>query len=284
MAECIWPVAASLGEGPVWIAGELAVWFTDINANQIHRLGTISGEQTSWATPPQPSFILPKTSGGFIVGLKQGLHDFNPVSGTFLLRQAVDEDQPGNRLNDGHIDRYGRLWFGTMDDAHKAPTGSLFRYDKRGLEKIDPGYRITNGPATSPDGRTLYHTDTIGKIIYAFDIDDNGNASGKRVFARIGHGNPDGPVVDAEGCVWSALYGGWGLNRYAPSGELLSFHEVPCANVTKAAFGGPDLKTLYVTTARQGLGEAELAEQPFAGGLFRMSADVPGLPQGQFTG
>lgn len=284
MATCVWPVAASLGEGPIWIAEERAVWFVDINGDLIHRLDTVTGEQRTWPTPRQPGFIVPKASGGFIVGMRQGLHDFDSVSDIFLLRAAVDQDHPGNRLNDGHVDARGRLWFGTMDDEHKAATGSLFRYDARGLVRIDPGYRITNGPATSPDGRTLYHTDTLGRTIFAFDLDGDGNATAKRVFARVERGHPDGPVVDAEGCVWSALYGGWGLHRYAPSGELLAHVEMPCANVTKAAFGGYDLKTLYVTTARQQLSADDLAKQPLAGGLFVLTVEVPGLPQNRFDG
>jgi sugar lactone lactonase YvrE len=267
----------------MWSADEQAIWFVDINSDVIYRLDVATGERRSWPTLPRPGFVLPKTSGGFIVGLKRGLHDFDPLSGTFSLRQPVDEDHPGNRLNDGHVDARGRLWFGTMDDAHKAPNGSLFRYDARGLVKIDPGYRITNGPATSPDGKTLYHTDTLGRIIYAFDIGQDGDATGKRVFARVDRGHPDGPIVDAEGCVWSALYGGWGLHRYAPSGELVGHFALPCANVTKAAFAGPDLKTLYITTARQQLSAADLKRQPLAGGLFMMRVDVPGLPQGRFS-
>lgn len=284
MTTCVWPVAASLGEGPIWMAEERAVWFVDINSDRIHRLDTVTGERRTWQTPRQPGFIVPRRGGGFIVGLRRGLHDFDARSGTFLLREPVEQDRPGNRLNDGHVDARGRLWFGTMDDAHKAATGSLHRYDSRGLSTIDPGYRITNGPATSPDGRTLYHTDTLGRTIYAFELDADGAATGKRVFAHVERGHPDGLVVDAEGCVWSALYGGWGLHRYAPGGEFLGHVDVPCANVTKAAFGGDDLRTLYVTTARQQLTEADLLGQPLAGGLFALRVDVPGLAQGRFEG
>ena len=283
-ATCLWPVEALLGEGPVYMAKERAVWFVDIVRCQIHRFDTVSGAKWSWTAPSNPGFLAPKASGGFIVGLRDGLYDFKPETGNFELRQRVDADQPGNRLNDGHVDAKGRLWFGTMDDAHKESSGSLWRYDERGLVRIDPGYRITNGPALSPDGHTLYHTDTIGRTIYAFDVDDAGDVSNKRVFANIDRGFPDGPVVDAEGCVWSALYGGWGMNRYAASGKLISHIEIPCANVTKAAFGGDDVKTLYVTTARQQLNAEELAEQPLAGGLFTLRVAVPGLPQAIFHG
>lgn len=278
-ARCVWNVEASLGEGPLWTAETFAVWFVDINNDIIHRHDTLTGSNTSWPTPPQPGFILPKSSGGFIVGLNSGLHDFDPESGTFTLRQAVEPDIPGNRLNDGHIDLKGRLWFGSMHDAATEPSGSLYRYDQRGLAQMDSGYVITNGPAVSPDGRTLYHTDTLGRMTYAFDLDDDGNLSGKRAFVQPKRGHPDGLAVDSEGGVWSALYGGWGIDRYAPDGSLIAHYPVPASQCTKIAFGGPDLKTIYITTARQNLSAEQLSKQPDAGGLFALDVDVDGLPQ-----
>jgi xylono-1,5-lactonase len=145
----------------------------------------------------------------------------------------------------------------------------------------DRGYVITNGPAFSPDNRVAYHTDTLDRVIHAFDVDASGRLGPRREFVRIERPGayPDGPAVDAEGCVWTGLFGGWGLQRYSPAGEPLERIEFPCANITKPAFGGPDLKTLYVTTAWKGLSAAERKAQPLAGGLFRVEVDVPGLPQ-----
>jgi sugar lactone lactonase YvrE len=167
-----------------------------------------------------------------------------------------------------------------MHDPEQDETGALWRLDRRVLAAADRGYVITNGPAISADGRTLYHTDTLKRLIYAFDL-TGGALSNRRVFAAIedGAGYPDGPAVDAEGCVWTGLFGGWGLRRFAPTGELLAFIRFPCANVTKPAFGGADLKTVYATTAWKGLSPNERAAQPLAGGLFRLTVDVPGLPQ-----
>jgi sugar lactone lactonase YvrE len=138
---------------------------------------------------------------------------------------------------------------------------------------------ITNGPAFSPDGRTLYHTDTLEKIIYAFDVDEAGEIANKRVFVRIedGAGYPDGPTVDADGCIWTGLFAGWSARRYSPKGEVLATVRLPCANVTKIAFGGPDLRDVYATTAWKGLDARAQEAQPLAGGLFRFRADVPGL-------
>ena len=172
MVKCVWPVAAELGEGPIW--HDDAVWFVDILSDRIHRFVPATGEQRSWDTPPRPGFIVPKASGGYIVGLRRGLHDFDPVSGTFLLRHEVDADIPGNRLNDGFVDACGRLWFGTMHESGQGKTGTLYRYDKRGLVAMDRDYGITNGPTVSPDGRTLYHTSTLDRVTHAFDLDHAG--------------------------------------------------------------------------------------------------------------
>jgi sugar lactone lactonase YvrE len=146
---------------------------------------------------------------------------------------------------------------------------------------MDSGYVITNGPAFSPDGGTLYHTDTLERRIYAFDLREDGSLANKRVFVTIeqGAGFPDGPVVDSEGCLWTGLFGGWSARRYAPDGRLLENVAFPVANITKLAFGGPNLTTVYATTARKGLDAAALAGQPEAGGLFCFEAKVPGQPQ-----
>lgn len=279
--ECVWEVGAELGEGPVWSAEERALWFVDIKQKKIHRFEPEVGGKTSWDAPAPPGFLAPKAGGGFIAGLKTGLHDFDPKTGEFVLRHAVEPDRPGNRLNDGAVDRKGRLWFGSMDDGESKPTGRLYRLDADGPRPMDDGYVITNGPAFSPDNRVLYHTDTLARLTYAFDLSADGGISNKRVFLRYddGAGYPDGPAVDAEGCVWIAFFSGWGARRYSPSGELLACVRFPCANVTKIAFAGADLKTVYATTAWKGLSAEARKKEPLAGGLFRFTVDVPGLPQ-----
>jgi xylono-1,5-lactonase len=208
------------------------------------------------------------------------LHLFSPENGSFRLIAHVDSDRARNRLNDAHVDAAGRLWFGTMDDDEVSPTGALYRFDARGLQLCDDGYVITNGPATSPDGKALYHIDTLERAIYAFDLAADGSLSRRRVFARVAEtdGYPDGPAVDAEGCVWVGLFGGWGVNRYSPQGELLDKLPLPVANCTKPLFGGEDLRTLYVTSAWKGLDAEQRAQQPLAGGLFAVRVDTPGLP------
>ncbi|HEX8570061.1 MAG TPA: SMP-30/gluconolactonase/LRE family protein [Caulobacteraceae bacterium] len=279
--ECVWNLGCELGEGPMWSAAERAVWFVDIKKRQIHRWGE-DGETRSWDTPDQTGFVLPMQGGGFVAGVRGGLHRFDPESGRFEMLQPVEPDKPENRLNDGYVDARGRLWFGTMHDSEGAVAGSLYRWDGAGEPRaMDGGYAITNGPTVSPDGRTLYHTDTRAKVIYAFDLSADGELSNKREFRRFGgdEGNPDGPAIDSEGCVWTSQFGGWGVRRYSPSGELLAFVRFPCANITKVAFGGDDLRTVYATTARLHLSEEQRAAQPLAGGLFRFRVETPGLPQ-----
>jgi sugar lactone lactonase YvrE len=277
---CVWNLGCELGEGPLWCPSEQALWFVDIKRSAIHRYDALTGEGDSWSAPAPPGFIVRLAGGGFIAGLKTGLHRFDPDTGAFELICEVEPDRPGNRLNDGTVDAEGRLWFGSMDDAEARPTGRLYRLEPGSAPKAhDEGYVITNGPAFSPDRRTLYHTDTLARAIYAFDLDRDGRLGARRLFARIAEdgGYPDGPAVDSEGCVWTGLFGGWGLNRYAPTGELLQFVPFPCANVTKPAFGGEDYRTLYVTTARKGLTSGDLTEQPLAGGLFALRVATRGL-------
>jgi sugar lactone lactonase YvrE len=168
-----------------------------------------------------------------------------------------------------------------MDDHERDPTGALYRLGATGdLDCVERGVCITNGPCTSPDAQTFYHTDTVNRTIHAYDLHDDGSLSAKRVFFRFvsDAGYPDGTVVDSEGCLWVSMWGGWKLVRLSPHGERIGELAFPCANVTKATFGGHDLRTLYVTTARKGLTAGQLTEQPLAGALFEVEVPVSGLP------
>jgi sugar lactone lactonase YvrE len=216
-----------------------------------------------------------------VCGLPDGLYRFDAANGQFSKLRHVEAHLPGNRINDGFVDARGRLWFGSMDDAEQAPSGTLYRVNEDGaVSAQDDDYVITNGPAMSPDGRTLYHNDTIRRVVYAFDVAEDGTLSRKRIFTAIsGEGHPDGMAVDAEGFVWIALFGGWRIERYSPEGECVAQVRFPCANVTKLAFGGDDLRTVYATTAWKGLTADERKNQPYAGGLFSFRAPAPGQVQ-----
>ncbi len=277
---CLWQVGATLGEGVLWDATSGQVWFVDIKGRRIHRCDADGGNRRSWDAPGQVSFIVRAKDGAMVCSLDDGLYRFIEASGAFEPLLAVEAELPGNRFNDGHVDAQGTLWFGSMDDAEEQASGILYRFDGASAEPKDAGYVITNGPALSPDGRTLYHTDTLDKRIYAFDLDLAGSLSNKRPFVELKDGGyPDGMAVDAEGCLWVATFGGWRIDRFDAAGHKVGEVRFPCANVTKLAFGGDDLRTVYATTARKGLSSEELAAQPLAGGLFSFRVETPGLPQ-----
>lgn len=285
MAQLSQPVGilrlgAALGEGPVWVAREAALWFVDIKKQQIHRYHPASGDRRSWDTPSPCGFVLPAADGGFVAGLQEGLFRFDPETGAFSPIVDPEPDLPGNRLNDGTVDPQGRLWFGTMDDCQRDASGRIYRLDRGGrAEPVTSPCPITNGPAFSPDGKTMYHVDTAAGLIHACEISDDGSLAGCDLFARIpaGEGHPDGPTVDSEGCLWIALYGGWAARRYSPEGALLDTVRFPVANITKLAFGGRDLTTVFATSAAQELSAEERERQPQAGDLFSFEVDVPGI-------
>ncbi|TFW31930.1 SMP-30/gluconolactonase/LRE family protein [Massilia horti] len=283
--ECIWPVGAELGEGVLWHAPTRSIYFVDIKGHRLHRCDENGARRHSWNAPGQIGFVVPAHDGGFVCGLEDGLYRFDEASGTFAKLGEVEPDIPGNRLNDGFVDQAGRLWFGTMDNGQAKPTGSLYRFDERGVSRADSGYIITNGPAVSPDGRTLYHVDTLGLQVFAFDLLPDGSVANKRLFTRIARpGHPDGLAVDSAGHVWITVFRGARIERYTPGGQLVGSVTFPVTNITKLAFGGDDLRTAYVTTAWKGLAPDERASQPLAGGLFMFRTDTPGQPQYQFAG
>lgn len=283
--ECVWPVGAELGEGPIWHAASRSVYFVDIRGRRIHCCSEDGSQRRSWTVAGHPGFIVPADAGGFVCALEDGLYRFSETTGKLSALRAVEADLARNRFNDGFADANGALWFGSMDNNEELPTGSLYRLDAQGeLLALDNGYVITNGPAMSPDGATLYHTDTLQKTVFGFDVLPGGLLSRKRVFVRIaGSGYPDGMAVDAEGCVWIALFGGGRIERYTSAGELVGEVRFPCSNVTKLAFGGDDLRTVYATTAWKGLSDEQRAREPLAGGLFTFRAASQGLAQHELS-
>lgn len=273
------PLGLMLGEGPAWDAAAQRLWFVDIKKPAVFRFEPASGICDRWDAPAQIGWALPAIDGGVLVGLQHGIHRFDPIAATFTPIHDPEPDLPGNRLNDATIDAQGRVWLGSMDDDEAAATGRIYCLD--GGTAYDVGLapvEITNGPAFSPDGDWLYHTDTLGRRIWRSRIEGRA-AVDTELFAEIeeGAGYPDGPVLDAEGCLWTGLFGGWGVRRYDPSGVLMEHVAFPVANVTKLAFGGADLGTAFATTARKGLYSAALAAQPLAGDLFAFDPGVKGL-------
>jgi D-xylonolactonase len=275
----VWNGSALLGEGPVWDAHAAKLWFVDIKQHRVHRLDPETRAVETWSAPAQVGWVLPAEGGVLIAGLQTGLATFDPVAGSFTPLADVEPHLPGNRLNDATVAADGTIWFGSMDDGCELPTGRLHRFDGAAVTTTAlPAIPITNGPAFSPDGGTLYHVDTADGVIQAVPIDADGEPGTPRDFVRVDpdHGNPDGAITDSAGNVWVGIWGGWCARCYAPDGTLLREVRLPAANVTKIALGGPDLKTAYATTARGDLSEAELAEQPGAGHLYAFEVEVAG--------
>jgi len=283
---CVADVRAVLGEGPVWVEREAALYWVDIKGRKIFRLGE-GGQLDQWETPFRVGSLAPRASGGFIAGTDQGIAIVDLVSGRFEVVDQPEADLPDNRFNDGKVDRGGRFWAGTMDDTEKKAAGSLYRIgpDLRST-RVDDGYKVTNGPTFSPSGDRMYHNDSARKATYVFDLDGDGNAANRRLFATYGEGDgyPDGMTVDAEACLWIAFWDGGCVRRYSPAGECLRTIELPVARPTSCAFGGDELDRLYITSASIGLDAAARSVQPLAGGLFMTSPGVRGLSEIPFAG
>jgi len=281
-------VRAELGECPLWSAEEQALYFVDIKGRALHRYTPDTGEHVSMTMPEEIGCIGFRKGGGFMAGFRSGLWLLK-ADGTREAKLADNpEDQRTSRFNDGRVDPAGRFLAGTIDEPKDGGKAHLYRYDRRGLAALAGGLLTSNGVAFSPDGRVLYHSDTPTFTVWRYAYDPaTGEASGKTVFARLeptesDRGRPDGAAVDREGCYWTALFEGGRIQRYAPDGRLLGDYPVPARCPTMVCFGGPERKTLYVTSARTGRSSEELAAFPHSGSVFAMPVEVPGLPEHLF--
>jgi D-xylonolactonase len=272
----LWNVQAELGEGPAWFADEGALYFVDIKGGRVHRYDPVTGASQSFETGGRPSFVLTEASGGVLVGSGDSIHRLHEQR---LGAVIASVPQPHhNRTNDATVDTQGRLWFGTMDDAERDATGKVWCLDRGSLHDLGQAAVVTNGPAVSSDCQTLFHSDSANRTVWRHRLVPGPRLVESQVFVRLkaDEGYPDGLVLDSEDCLWVALWDGWGVRRYSSAGELLLHIRFPCARVTKVAFGGGDLRTALVTTARAGLSQAEIADQPLAGGLFAFEAPAAG--------
>jgi sugar lactone lactonase YvrE len=270
---------AALGEGPCWDAAAGVLYWTDVPAHRVHRL-TGDGTHTEWDTGQPVGAVVPRAGGGLALAAKAGFLAMDPGTGSLSTLAAVEPDIPGNRMNDGACDRAGRFFAGTMAEDESPGAGSLYLLTAdHQLTRLVTGVGISNGIGWSPDDRRMYYIDSLAYRVDLFDYEPSTGAIGnRREFVRLGAGEvlPDGLAVDAEGGVWVALWGGSEIRRYAPDGRLTSGVDVPAANVTSCAFGGPDLRTLYITTAA-GPGRA-------GGALFACRVEVAGLPANPYRG
>jgi sugar lactone lactonase YvrE len=284
-AELVVDARAVVGEGPVWDARASVLWWVDIEGRHVHRFDPASGTDTSFATPSMVGAVAVRAGGGLVLALADRLVLVDlPVDGALPrdFRPFVDfDDGPGIRSNDGKCDPSGRFLIGRMA-LDERPVGRLLSVGADGSSRTRvEAVSISNGLAWSADGRTLYYIDTPTRRIDAFDYDPaGGEVSNRRVHLDLGSvaGSPDGMTIDAEGCLWVALWGGSAVRRYAPDGALMAVVSVAASQVTSCTFGGPDLSDLYITTA------ARDVDEPHAGGLFRVRPGVRGMPTDVFGG
>ncbi len=232
--------------------------------------------------------ITPRLREGFAAVFETGLYLADAEPGNWRRLSSPELHVPGNRFNDAKCDPMGRLWAGTMDNDEKKVSGSLYRFDSLGkATRMRGDVYLSNGLGWSPDSRTFYFTDTLRRVIYAFDFDiDDGSLFHERVFAVVPEdtGYPDGLAVDTDGCIWSAHWNGARLTRYAPDGRALTTLKLPVPKPTSCAFGGTHLSKLFITSATVGLTERELAEAPASGSLFVADVAAAGVPVMAFAG
>jgi sugar lactone lactonase YvrE len=286
--RCVLPWSAHLAEGPIWSAREARLYWVDILAPAVYRFDPATGANESCPLPRLVSAIAERRAGGLVALTQPGLETLDFATGQLTPLVRPDTHPPENRFNDGKCDQAGRLWGGTMRLDASAPAGALYRIDAAlRATRTESGFTVANGLDWSPDGRRFYFADSAAGHVYAYDFEPRSGALSNR-HVLIGmppeDGRPDGLAVDSQGAIWVAIWDGWSVRRYAPDGSLLETIRLPVPRPTSVAFGGPDLKTLFVTTARVRLPAHVLSESPLSGSLFAMRTDVAGLPPTAFAG
>jgi sugar lactone lactonase YvrE len=283
------PVQNELGETPIWVPEEKALYFVDIGTHTIYRLDPATAAYESFKPDLPVRGLCRRRAGGWLLITDSGLAFWDRQTNACEFIVDPFADNPDIQFNDGMIDRQGRLVVGSYNSARlEAADGSLFRLDPDlGLYKLDKNLVLSNGIAVSPDSRTLYVSEMFANKITAYDYEaGTGGAGNRRVFVEIPKeaGMPDGLTVDSQGFVWAAHWGGWRVTRYDPAGKLEREIRVPVELVTCIGFGGESLDELYVTTAWYNLSDRQRKDQPQAGDLFRIKTDIKGIVEPCFAG
>lgn len=290
----LWDAGTQLGEGLCWSPRDEAIYWVDILGRSLMRLHVESGERRTWHFEETVSAVAERADApGLVISLQRELAFFDPATDVLQRLGEVEPQHPGNRFNDGKCDAQGRFWACSMDFGCTEPTGSLYRMEMvQGEPRVScawaAGFPVVNGPAWSRDGRTLWLNDTARNRIHALDFDPaGGEVSNPRVWLRLSRedGLPDGMTTDADGRLWIAHWGGSCVTCHAPGdGRELARIALPALNVTNVCFGGPDMRTLFVSTASTDLTPQQKAEQPHAGALFAVETNATGVPPHRFAG
>jgi len=276
-----------LGEGPIWDVREQALYWVDIRKPAVQRYDWATRTVKSWSMPEMVGSLAVREKGGLVVALKSQIAFFDLATGALDRIASPEVGREAMRFNDGKCDRQGRFWAGTMNDVTRDPEGTLYRLDPvRGCVSMERGIRIPNSLAWSVDSRTLYFADSPLRTIFSYPFDPaTGEIGAPLSFATVeAPAIPDGATIDAEGCLWSAHYDGWRVVRFMPDGRIDRVIDLPVQRPTSCQFGGPDLRVLFVTTARQKLTPQELATQPLAGALLALDVGVRGVAEARYVG
>ncbi|MGE4411335.1 MAG: SMP-30/gluconolactonase/LRE family protein [Sphingobium sp.] len=278
---------AALGECPRWQAAERRLYWVDIARSELHRLDPATGRnETRRFDAPVGCFAFTGDSG-LLLGMKDGFALLRHWDGEpEPFGDPILAGRPALRMNDGRADSHGRFWAGSVNMEKSAQDAALYRLDRDGsVTLIEDGMLTCNGAAFDAGDRHFHHADTPSHMVRRYDVDpDTGTLSNRTIFHRFpnGEGRPDGGSFDAEGYYWSALFDGGRVVRLSPGGDIVQSVPLPVSRPTMIAFGGEDLRTAFVTSARTGLDEKELALQPLAGSILSFPVDVPGLPEQPF--
>lgn len=276
-----------LGEGPLWHPAEQVLYWLDILPGRLHRFDPQTAQHQVVELGVVTGSMGVRVEGGFVMATKKGFAFWDPQAGRMTNVSDPDPDAGEERFNDGKTDRQGRFWAGKMSSK---PANSLFRLDPdRSVHRMESGISVSNGLGWSPNNRIFYFTDSPARTIYAYDFDaSTGSISKRRIFAQVsdrpGEGFPDGLVIDQEGCIWSARWGGWKVVRYRPDGSIEREVPMPVEFPTSCAFGGPGLGEMYITSAWVEIKPERRSEQPLAGDVFRLQAPAPGFSEPLFLG
>lgn len=288
--RCAVPGQDVLGESPLWCEQTQSLLWLDIDGGKLQRFHPATGRHDRFAFEDRyvGSLALMREPGRVLLGIALGLFVFDLATGEQRLLCQVEPPEIDNRLNDGRCDAQGRFWVGTMDNQLHRPNGAFYRVDADGTAHRQFGdVIVSNTVAMSPAQGTLYFSDTRRFITWQFSLDlAVGALSDRRVFVDHSptRSRPDGACVDAEGFVWNAIFAAGRVVRYSPAGEVSRVIELPVTNPTCVCLGGPDLKTLFITTARRFLDRKQLRSEPLAGSVLAIEVDVPGLPEQRFGG